>query len=275
METIIASVIASVATRVVVHPLDSLKVRVQNATTPGTRSLVAVLRSTRDFRSLYNGISVTLCLGAPGLAVFLSTYEGAKAVCAARLGLAPDAVVTHAIAGTVAESVSGAIWTPMEVLKSKLQVDTGVSAVETMGLARSIYREEGLRGFFRGYFVTLGVFIPQSVIYFTIYEQCKMISRNHSESVSPFVGYLVSSGIASTISASLSNIFDVVKTRIQVASQTNYDSTSVIAVASKMYREEGGLMAFSRGISARVISLVPATMLSMTIFEVIKDWFKS
>ncbi|ORY53238.1 mitochondrial carrier [Rhizoclosmatium globosum] len=273
LDTILYSSIAAFVTRLIVHPLDTIKTRVQNGTTEQSRSIISVLRSTKHLGSLYNGISVTLALSVPGLAVYLSTYELAKrnvGLAFSRDGVTPaNNVFVHALAGTAAECLSGFLWTPMEVMKSKLQVETtatgGTSA--TMDLAKRIYREEGMRGFFRGYFITLGVFIPQTVIYFVAYEQLKSYSL--TQPIPHFVGYLGSAAIASTLSSSISNVLDVVKTRIQVANDPQYNRMWNVAV--DMYRNEGGVSAFTRGVTARVVSIVPSSMLSMTIFEVLKD----
>ncbi|KAJ3063444.1 hypothetical protein HDU98_000767 [Podochytrium sp. JEL0797] len=279
IETVIFSSAAAFATRLVVHPLDTLKIRVQNGTTERSRSVLAVLRNTKHLSSLYNGLSVTLALSVPGLAVYLSTYEVSKYNIGMALstdGQPQSNVLVHALAGTIAECFSGVIWTPMEVMKSKLQVETAeVTTNATVELAKKIYREEGMRGFFRGYFVTLSVFIPQTVIYFVTYEQLKAYSLSHSDTIPHYIGYLGSAAIASTISSSISNIFDVVKTRIQVADGSDHRYQRVFSVASDMYRNEGGFAAFTRGVTARVISIVPSSMLSMTIFEVLKEIYGS
>ncbi|KAI9342826.1 mitochondrial carrier domain-containing protein [Obelidium mucronatum] len=279
METILFSTIAAFVSRLVVHPLDTIKTRVQNSTSTQSRSFISVLRNTTQVSSLYNGLSVTLAFSVPGLAVHLSAYELAKQ----RFGLAlssdggitpKDNVLVHALAATAAECVSGAFWTPMEVMKSKLQVETSRISKRnaTLDLAKKIYREEGMRGFFRGYFVTLGVFVPHTVIYFVTYEQLKAFSIANPEIIPPYAGYLGSAAVAATVSSAVSNVFDVVKTRIQVAgSGSDPKFNRVLSTAIDMYKNEGGAKAFTRGMSARVLSIVPSSMLSMTIFEMLKD----
>ncbi|KAJ3356741.1 hypothetical protein HDU83_000157 [Entophlyctis luteolus] len=148
-----------------------------------------------------------------------------------------------------------------------MQVDTKtISSKESLRLVSRIYHQQGLKGFYRGYWITLGVFIPQTVIYFVSYEQLKNVAH-YSNYIPPYVGYLASAGIASVFSSSISNVLDVIKTRVQVA-----DGASVGSVARELYLKEGGLKAFTRGMGARVMSIVPSTMISFTIFEVLKDW---
>jgi solute carrier family 25 S-adenosylmethionine transporter 26 len=61
--------------------------------------------------------------------------------------------------------------TPMEVIKNKLQVGAGAeglttkatSSLSTMGLVRDIFKKDGIPGFFRGYWISLGVFVPYTV----------------------------------------------------------------------------------------------------------------
>ncbi|KAJ3064363.1 hypothetical protein HDU99_004491, partial [Rhizoclosmatium hyalinum] len=111
LDTILYSSIAAFVTRLIVHPLDTIKTRVQNGTTEQSRSIISVLRSTKHLGSLYNGISVTLALSVPGLAVYLSTYELAKrnvGLAFSKDGVTPaNNVFVHALAGTAAECLSG------------------------------------------------------------------------------------------------------------------------------------------------------------------------
>ncbi|KAJ3107259.1 hypothetical protein HK100_003613 [Physocladia obscura] len=107
--------------------------------------------------------------------------------------------------------------------------------------------------------------------YFVTYEQFKAYALSRKDIVPPFFGYLVSAGAASTISSSISNVFDVVKTRIQVSNSIDPAHTRLIAVAASMYKNEGGLVAFTHGMGARVLSIVPNAMISFTVFEMLKD----
>jgi hypothetical protein len=59
----------------------------------------------------------------------------------------------------MAEIASGAIWTPLDVLKSRLQKgESGNESRSAIRLLKKIVHEEGVKGVFRGYLVSMVVF---------------------------------------------------------------------------------------------------------------------
>lgn len=52
---------------------------------------------------------------------------------------------------------SGAIWTPLDVLKSRLQ--TGREGTSAIALTKRIIRDEGWMGLMRGYWVGTAIFM--------------------------------------------------------------------------------------------------------------------
>ncbi|KAJ3055765.1 hypothetical protein HK097_009418, partial [Rhizophlyctis rosea] len=193
LTNILFSSIAAVITRLATHPLDTVKTVIQyntpSQTIPSTASTGEIRRTfqlltqSHSLTSLYRGLSIALVFSVPALTVYLSTYDAAKDRIAKWGGLGgADSILVHGSAGAIAEAMSGVFWTPMEVVKNKLQVGVGADGVkrhvgydavpagkgvrearrtgETMRLVGEIYRNEGIRGFFKGYLLSLGVFIP-------------------------------------------------------------------------------------------------------------------
>ncbi|KAJ3116625.1 hypothetical protein HDU96_009180 [Phlyctochytrium bullatum] len=279
---------AAFVTRTITHPLDTLKTRIQNSKRP--LGLAGALREA-PFLSLYRGIGVSLAFSVPALSLYLTSYDYFKRTLGRfHEGKGEGAVVVHGTSAAFAECISGFFWTPMEILKSKLQVrvdsqgnPTGVPT-SALSLARDIYRNDGFRGFFKGYWISLAVFVPYTVIYFITYEQLKhhlsnlysprqRISQDASPPTPnkiPFGVYLVSSASAGAVAGAISNFVDVVKTRIQVGG--GYESgRGMLSVVRQMYLYEGGFKAFTKGLAARVLWLAPSVTISMTVFEVLKD----
>ncbi|CAG8718369.1 2189_t:CDS:1, partial [Ambispora leptoticha] len=180
-------------------------------------------------------------------------------------------------------------------------VDLNVTR-STLSLSRAIMETEGIKGFYRGYWLTLGVFVPQTVIYFVIYEKLKArgaksdaekvkrieefsniqhydkygLPRKPAPKVHPhvalaFSSYFIYSAIASAIAASVSNVVDVIKTRWQVTYKKEENIKSPWQIIRNMYMHEGGIFAFGRGMIARVAWAVPQASLGMAVFEVLKE----
>ncbi|KAI9343756.1 mitochondrial carrier domain-containing protein [Zopfochytrium polystomum] len=322
---LIFSSVAALTTRLVMHPVDTLKTRIQNS--PHPVSVAAAFRAA-SLPSLYRGVGVSLLFSVPALGVYLSAYDACKRALAPGASAGDSSgVLVHAVSGAAAECLSGLFWTPMEVLKSKLQV--GVTTPEsqnpsTLDLARRIWRTSGLLGFMRGYWITIGVFVPYSVTYFVCYEQLKLVgvkalspsqppspsqlpaepslpsspSQPPPSSLTPrtlFAVYAASSFTAGAAAGAVSNVFDVLKTRVQAAALSTSATTTTSAVAAgsttttttpgnrpplplrRVAREllaaEGGLWsALTKGLVARLLWVAPSVTISMTVFEMLKDW---
>ncbi|KAI9097175.1 mitochondrial carrier domain-containing protein [Phlyctochytrium arcticum] len=276
---------AAIAARLIAHPLDTIKTRIQyNSAT--TNSPWQSLFRTESVRALYRGLPVALLFSVPALSVYLGTYDHAKVVLS-RWGVLgnSEAIPVHVVASSLAEILSASLWTPMEVLKNRLQVRQKSSASlaeggQTRRIVQSIYQAEGIRGFFKGYWLALAVFVPYTVTYFVTYEQLKrqagkMLGRHSKSTIGstqaehlPLATYLVCSASAGALAGAVSNATDIVKTRVQ-AGKGRQGAMSVI---SQMWKNEGKWRAFGRGLGARVLWVAPTVTISMSVYEILKDW---
>ncbi|KAJ3177402.1 hypothetical protein HDU87_004421 [Geranomyces variabilis] len=306
---------AAIVARTLAHPLDTLKTRIQFAASPSPalqqphsspatatsldptagqiRSTIRGILATESPTALYRGLPVALLFSVPALSVYLGAYDQSKAALAAWGGIGTeDSMGVHAAASCTAEILSGALWTPMEVLKNKLQVQTKathptIGKMHTWNLCKSIYAEHGLRGFFKGYFIALGVFIPYTMVYFMSYEQLKLAAakvllppaqppssstvhqaNSPQQQQLPFAAYVACSGLSGALAGGVSNGLDIVKTRKQAGG----GSQTAMQIAQQMWRHEGGWRAFGRGLGARILWITPTVTISMSVYEELKNW---
>ncbi|KAF9285835.1 hypothetical protein BGZ68_003535 [Mortierella alpina] len=321
LNNLMASSAAALCSRLCTHPLDTLKTRIQVSNVPQPL-FSTFLRLARD-GGLYRGLPIALTLSAPGLSVYLTAYDLSKERIARLFPsyIGTDTVANHLTSALIAEVSSGLFWTPMEILKSKQQVETlspaaassfslssskststqartasttaaaaAASAstakpISTLDLARKIYRQEGILGFYRGYFITLGVFVPYSMIYFATYEQLKAMAwrqrqqrplvdnalHQQPEEVLPFMTIVGCAAVACGIAAAASNTVDVVKTRWQTSILTTTEATSSSRRIATQLFHQGGLASFTKGMGARILWMIPSVTISMSLFE----WFKA
>ncbi|KAJ1972014.1 hypothetical protein H4R34_005550, partial [Dimargaris verticillata] len=275
---------------------DTIKTRVQIE--HGTHRVdwiraVGRIWQIEPWRAFYRGLPVALTFSVPALTTYLTTYEKIKELLnqwaqgsanrvkldasaqptGAAVGswLQADRIGNFAVAAIGAEMVSGLIWTPMEVLKTQLQAQSSapsgsLTSSATWQLARHIGHTDGLAGFLRGYWLSLAVFVPHTVVYFITYEKLKVAWAKYSSLAPqsnslvapalPFYAYLCSATWACILSTGISNVFDVVKTRWQAHQQLE-TKQRVSTLVRYMWRHEGGPRAFTRGAAARVISMTP------------------
>lgn len=296
----LGSASAGLISRILTHPLDTAKARLQAPIHPPYRGTLDVLRRTyqgEGLLALYRGFGAIVVGGTPGTVAYLCSYDYVKNVLSntKRSGLPEFAV--HFTAGMLAETFACIIYVPVDVVKERLQVQRGIGVGSmhyhgSYDAFRKIIRDEGLRGIYKGYFATLASFGPFSALYFVFYEQLKEISRARVRSSStvdatdridiPFHYTVVGSASAGAAAAWLTSPLDMAKLRLQIQRGEHVLNASH-SCDEKMYRgmidcliqiyKEKGLPGLFRGAGARVIHYVPAMTVTMTCYEEFRQLF--
>lgn len=260
--------------------MDTLRSRLMVSKTPNKtlRTAFLDLISTDGFRGLYRGFGISIIMQAPAVATYLSTYEEAKRQITSVTSLQPSSPVLHLMSGLIAETVSAVFWVPMEVIKQRAQVRSGaLSAASSTVIAKDLLMNEGMRGLFKGYGLTVAVFGPYAMVYFMAYERFKLIAarenKGNSERLPHSTVALCASG-AGAIAGGITTPLDVIKTRIQTQGDKNASTgyRNALHAGSVIAREEG-LRGFWKGLSARVLWIMPGTAITFTTFEFLKQRF--
>eukprot|EP00927_Polykrikos_kofoidii_P035493 TRINITY_DN30048_c0_g1_i1.p1 TRINITY_DN30048_c0_g1~~TRINITY_DN30048_c0_g1_i1.p1 ORF type:complete len:351 (+),score=52.62 TRINITY_DN30048_c0_g1_i1:33-1055(+) len=315
----LSSALAGGIARIFIHPLDTVKARLQVQTRSAGAGNVndsAIFRHTADalrrtvaaegVGGLYRGFSITFMGSMPAVCLYLTTYEAASSTLAdvlPRTGITDFG--TYFISGFVAETVSCALFVPIDVVKERLQIQNpalgNVHYNGSFDAVRTMLRQEGPGGFYRGYGSTLLSFGPYSALYFLFYEECKKFatrrlgtSSEKSQQKLPTFAVLASSATAGAFASILTNPLDLVKLRIQVqrgqqataspTSQASFSSAasvrSVGALHWPEYRnmahglrlliQHEGLPGAFRGVGARIAFSIPSTAITFSLFEELK-----
>ncbi|ANB14572.1 Agc1p [Sugiyamaella lignohabitans] len=260
LETIAASVLGAVGSKLVFYPLDTIRTLQQTSTN---------FSYFLPIRSYFRGLGASLSLSAPAFTVYMVAYRETKRELAPYLGEA--ALANYIVSGAVSQLTSSFIWTPMEVLKARMQIHQGPK-ISTLNLASSIYRMDGIKGFFRGYWMGVAVFLPHSVVWWTTYEYSKELLSKEDQPLKT-IDYGIASASASSSAALASNFLDVIKTRQQVAVSEEIarirpdDRQGVFKVARNLIKEVGFFRAFFKGLHIRLLHSLPSSALAMMIVE--------
>ncbi|CEG36310.1 mitochondrial carrier family [Plasmopara halstedii] len=183
----------------------------------------------------------------------------------------------HFLGGAIGGMAAALLTSPLEVVKTRLQIRAGSGSLSTMttfGVMRTIGQTESVYGLWRGITPTLIGIIPARAIYFGSYSTLK--EKLSSVGLNGRLYNFVSAAGAGSLSATLCCPIWVVKTRLQlmpvhtigaamtrrnvlsvgfaefeagIATTAKPQFTSVRQVAFDMYRKEGP-RAFFRGLSA-------------------------
>lgn len=146
-----------------------------------------------------------------------------------------------------------------------------------MTCARVVYRNEGLAAFYVSYPTTLAISIPFNAIQYTVYEQLKRF-MNPSGEYSPTT-HITSGAVAGAVAAAVTTPLDVAKTILQTrgtSGDADIRGVRGMADAFKVIWQRDGLKGFGRGLTPRVLTIMPSTALCWLSYEFFSkqySWF--
>ena len=180
---------------------------------------------------------------------------------------------SQCIAGGIAGAVQSIICCPMELAKTRVQVQTSGVKVRYHGsfdCLQKIYKQHGIKGCYRGMIVTLIRETPSFAIYFGTFElYCTALTPEGSDvdCIGP-LGLLLAGGMSGISSWVLTYPIDVIKSRFQADGDGPHRKYhSIVDCIRKTYRS-GGFHAFTQGLGATILRAFPtnaATFATVTI----------
>src|SRR3954462_4579049 len=99
LQTLFASCSASVISRLICYPLDTIAIQHASST---KRPIFSV-----PFRTYYRGLGASTVLVTPAVALYFMTYRQSKEYFLPRFG---DTTANYVLSGTVAEIASSVVW---------------------------------------------------------------------------------------------------------------------------------------------------------------------
>lgn len=252
---LIAGGTAGTTVDIVLFPLDTIKTRLQSE---------AGFIKSGGFRGIYSGLLSAALGSAPTAAIFFVAYESTKSAFGVVQVNKRFHSMGHMLAASFGEVSACLLRVPVEVVKQRTQaLNTGSSFASFQHTLKT----EGIRGFYRGYFSTVGREIPFSVIQFPLWELMKSWwSRKSGEPIAAWQSSICGA-VAGGTSAAITTPLDVVKTRIMLAEKgTHLAKGSIRSTMEHILREEGIRGLFS-GIAPRVLWISIGGSIFLGIYE--------
>ncbi|OXG47922.1 solute carrier family 25 (mitochondrial S-adenosylmethionine transporter), member 26 [Cryptococcus neoformans] len=221
---LISGAISGLSVDFMFFPLDTVKTRIQSS---------AGFWSSGGFKGVYRGVGSVGLGSAPGASAFFVTYEALKKRLPKYQVFADNSSLTHMAAASGAEYVSCLIRVPTEVVKSRTQTGAYGQGKSSLHSAISTMKYEGIRGFYRGFGITLTREIPFTSIQFPLYEFFKsFLSRHYLGGKRPtsYEAALCGS-LAGGIAAASTTPLDVVKTRVMLEARISASASGANAVS--------------------------------------------
>jgi solute carrier family 25 (mitochondrial folate transporter), member 32 len=134
---------------------------------------------------------------------------------------------------------------------------------------RSIWRDEGIRGFWRGLLPSL-VGISHGAVQFAAYERLKEERQRYSGKELSNADYLVLSGAAKVFAGSTTYPYQVVRVRLQSYDAGQRYKGAWDAVVQTWQQE--GVRGFYKGLVPNIVRVLPSTCVTFLVYENVK-WY--
>ncbi|CAI7990344.1 Mitochondrial adenine nucleotide transporter ADNT1 [Geodia barretti] len=187
----------------------------------------------------------------------------------------------HLVAGGVAGAVSRTAVSPLERMKIlfQLQVETVKGERKFQGMAstlRLIWREEGVKGYFKGNGTNVMRIVPYVAVQFAAYEEYKKLLGipDDVREQSP-LKRLVAGGLAGITSVTATYPLDLVRTRLSAQGEgPDRKYKNVRHAFRTILKEEGGMWSgcLYRGIFPTLCGIAPYVGLNFAVYETLKGW---
>lgn len=169
---------ATTASDALMNPFDTIKQRMQLNTNSKVWSVTKNVYKKEGFRAFYYSYPTTIAMNIPFTALNFVVYEYSSKL------FNPSGVynpLIHCLCGGISGTLCAAITTPLDVIKTTLQVrGSDKVSLEIMKQAdtfkkavNAIYQVHGLRGFVRGLKPRIVANMPATAISWTSYECAK------------------------------------------------------------------------------------------------------
>lgn len=257
-----------------IHPLDTLKVRMQSQLKKAPTDVLSAAqkkfgaRVGGQVRTLYKGVGSAA--GGAGIAIgaYFAFYGAATKMIRENNPDLPVGAVAFA-AGGLAAFGSAYVKVPLAVTIRSVQAGVYPNAVAA---CRDIVGKAGVRGLFTGLVPTVLEDIPDMAVKFATYEMLRSAHANVTRNRVPSVTEdLVMGGASGALAAAATTPFDVVKTRMMCDAVNRPGVFS----SARLVHQTGGPSAFFRGVGPRTASNAINSALFFCLFEAFRATMKA
>ncbi|XP_048590205.1 mitochondrial folate transporter/carrier [Nematostella vectensis] len=279
-EHLVAGVSGGVSATMVLHPLDLVKIRLQvndgSGRGPAYKGLIDATRSiirTDGFKGLYQGATPNIAGNGTAWGLYFFGYNILKAVMQDGSD-EPLGAEKHLLAGVIAGWGTLTVTNPIWVVKTRMCLQYGDGAGQTkkytgmMDAFIKIWRQEGLRGLYKGYAPGL-IGVSHGALQFMAYEELKKANSVYFnrpiKQKQTSLEYLVMASLSKIFAASATYPYQVVRSRLQ-NHNTLGQYKGAIDIIQKVWRFEG-IRGFYKGMVPSVLRVTPACAITFLVYE--------
>ena len=180
----------------------------------------------------------------------------------------PNGTWKHLASGAMAGIVSRTATAPLDRIKVILQVD-GLGKYKSFAeVAGGMYREGGIRGFWRGNGMNVMKVAPNSALTFMTYDLFKQILKTDDKVELTASKRFIAGGLAGVLSSTIIFPLDTLKTRLALRKTDQY--RGIVDAATSIYRKEG-IKVFYRGLTPNILGIIPYSGIELALYETLKN----
>ena len=182
-----------------------------------------------------------------------------------------EIILKSFLAGGIAGCCAKTTVAPLDRTKILMQVHSHAytSKISVSSILTSIYKQEGFVGWYRGNLAMLIRVFPYAALQFASYEQYKRIFFHAFGPESHFARG-ASGSCAGLTAVAFTYPLDFVRSRLAYQTRQNKVYSSYTDAFTKIYKSEGGVRAFYRGITASWLGMIPYAGISFYTFETLR-----
>jgi len=248
--------LASVLSTLIVHPLDTLKVRLisgkgglddneededgnlVNADPNSKESKEGGASAFEYLSSLYDGIGAGIIKEAPASALYLGIYESARTALDTVPFFQEHILLNYILAGSIGEFIGSMTRSPAEAIKTRIQ--TGEYNLQE-ALAKVFLTPEGRKNTFDAWCTGLFRDIPHGSTQIAVFEFSKILIVNSAADidVNTLLSEAVLGGLGGGLGGLLSTPSDVVVVNVMTSMNDGGGEKSPKDILAKVWNEEG------------------------------------
>lgn len=282
-QDLLCGAVAGTTARLVVAPLDVLKIRFQiQSHTHGLYRYTTMMSALRNIvategpHALWKGNVPALLMVAPYASFQMATFYQLKQSQYISL---PDPYASL-VMGAMSASVATLCTYPLDLLRTRFAAQGEPKRYPTLRTAlRAIYCQNGLRAFYAGLQPTLVEIIPFIAVHFALYESLKRryMTAFNTQQLQPHESMAVGA-LSGTASKFMTLPLDNAKKLMQVEGQFDLSPSStsryrgVTHVLQNVWRRDG-LRGWFRGTAPSLAKAAPNSAITFAVYEACTRYF--
>ncbi|CEM05258.1 unnamed protein product [Vitrella brassicaformis CCMP3155] len=276
----ISGAIAGVIVATVTNPLEVVKTQMQASGGQGFLATVAAVHKASGVTGFFAGLTPSLIGVIPSRSTYFWAYSTAKNALNPMIG---DGALTHFTSALVAGFVAYTVINPISMVRTRLFLDAAASETAAKGVldaVRSIWMQEGVRGFSRGVVASYWG-ISEGCVHWMIFEPLKkQLSQREAErtpgsverssqqraSVGPT---LVAGFVAKAVASTATYPHEVIRTRLREQTIGTPAKYTGFFQSFRLIAREEGVRGLYAGMFTHLLRVVPSSALVLVCYEVV------